>query len=153
MEKDSPEAKALEARIVNHETTYLRTTRAEIGRYPSLSEKFPVYLLGHRCIEVRVTRNGLVISRFLADEDSINFYYEPSMTVREAAPVGDAMLEQMIQHFRSEGYRMLEEEGYAIRSQLAEDTPVHVARPGCGVGNRSVPPLSFLLTTSFDLYC
>ena len=56
--------------IYRYEMAYLSELRTNLDPYESTREAFPNYFLGYHRIEAYLARDGVVIARYRADEDS-----------------------------------------------------------------------------------
>lgn len=67
------EIAALEQRLHRFYTAYYSELRQRMSRYPAASEIFPYYLKGGRRIVATLTKDGLVVVHYPAEQDSFEF--------------------------------------------------------------------------------
>jgi len=80
-----PEAEiaALEQRLRRFYVAYYSEIRQRMSGYPAASDIFPYYLVGHRRIVATLTKDGLVVTHWPAEQDSFEFHVSPTQKVRD----------------------------------------------------------------------
>ena len=74
---------ALEQRLRRFCTTYYAELRQRMAEYRAATEIFPYYLTGFRRIIATLTKDGVVMVHWLAEQDSFKFRASPDQRVRD----------------------------------------------------------------------
>lgn len=74
---------ALEGRLRKFYGAYYSELRQRMSQYPAASGIFPYYLVGYRQIVAILTKDGLVVTHWPAEQDAFEFHVSPTQKVRD----------------------------------------------------------------------
>lgn len=139
-------------RIVHYEKAYLQSMRAERERYSSIPAEWPDYLTGCRRVEIYLARDGVVVARYMDEQDYYNVHAEGTNTILEIAATCASDWDQMETHLRSGGlsFQSPKGEAYAVQIRRVRADPLD-KRSGSEYEHDDVGKiLSMVITDAFD---